>query len=135
MSVVLDSSTTLAWVYGDERTAAIEAVFDIVAEDGAYVPNLWHLEVANALTVAIRRQRISAAECAEILSDLAHLDIFVDDATAQHAWKATVQIAALYGLSVYDAAYLELAQRRRVSLATLDKALINAAKASGVEVV
>ncbi len=134
MSVVLDSSATLAWVHGDERTPAIEAVFDRVADRGAVVPSLWHLEVANSLTVAVRRKRISPAERADALSDLAQLDVSVDDETEQHAWRATTQIADLHGLSVYDAAYLELAQRKRLPLVTLDKALIRAAEAAGVEV-
>lgn len=135
MSVVLDSSATLAWVHGDERTPAIEAVFDRVAERGGVVPSLWHLEVANSLTIAVRRARISAAERADALADLALLDIAVDDETEQHAWKATTHLADLNGLSVYDAAYLELAQRRRLPLVTLDKALIRAAAAAGVEVI
>jgi predicted nucleic acid-binding protein len=134
VSVVLDSSATLAWVHGDERTPAIEAVFDRVADRGAVVPSLWHLEVANSLTVAVRRKRISPAERADALSDLAQLDVSVDDETEQHAWRATTQIADLHGLSVYDAAYLELAQRKRLPLVTLDKALIRAAEAAGVEV-
>jgi predicted nucleic acid-binding protein len=134
VSVVLDSSATLAWVHGDERTPAIEAVFDRVADRGAVVPSLWHLEVANSLTVAVRRKRISPAERADALSDLAQLDVSVDDKTEQHAWRATTQLADLLGLSVYDAAYLELAQRKRLPLVTLDKALIRAAEAAGVEV-
>lgn len=134
MSVVLDSSATLAWIHGDERTAAIEAVFDRVAERGAVVPSLWHLEVANSLTVAVRRERILPAERTDALADLAQLGIAVDDETEQHAWKATMQLADLHGLSVYDAAYLELAQRKRLPLVTLDKALIRAAQAAGVEV-
>jgi predicted nucleic acid-binding protein len=134
VSVVLDSSATLAWVHGDERTPAIEAVFDRVADRGAVVPSLWHLEVANSLTVAVRRKRISPAERADALSDLAQLDVSVDDETEQHAWRATAQLADLHGLSVYDAVYLELAQRKRLPLVTLDKALIRAAEAAGVEV-
>lgn len=134
MSIVLDSSATLAWVHGDERTPAIEAAFDRVAERGAVVPSLWHLEVANSLTVAVRRKRMSPAERADILADLAQLDVTVDGETEEHAWKATTQLADLHGLSVYDAAYLELAQRKRLPLVTLDKALIRAAMAAGVEV-
>ncbi len=134
MSVVLDSSATLAWVHGDERTPAIDAVFDRVAERGAIVPRLWHLEVANSLTVAVRRKRISVAERADALADLALLDIAVDDETEQHAWTATTHLADLYGLSAYDAAYLELAQRKRLPLVTLDTALIRAAETAGVQV-
>ena len=134
MSLVLDSSATLAWVHGDEATAELEPVFDRVAELGAVVPRLWHLEVANALTVALRRSRISATDRADALADLAHLDIAIDDETEQHAWTAAVRLADLHRLSVYDAAYLELAQRKRLPLATLDRALKRAAMDTGVEV-
>ena len=121
-------------MHGDERTPAIEAVFDRVAERGAFVPSLWYLEVANSLTVAVRHARLSPAERADGLADLAQRDIAVDDETEQHAWKATTQRADLHGLSVSDAAYLELAQRKRRPIVTLDKALIRAALAAGVEV-
>lgn len=67
------------------------------------------------------------------MDDLAQLDIVEDDETGRHVWKATVLIADLHNVSVYDAAYLELAQRRRLPLVTLDKALIRAAEATGVE--
>ncbi len=133
MSIVLDGSATLAWLHGDERTPDIEAIFDRVAENGALVPSLWHLEIANGLTVSVRRGRLSASERAELLANLAYFDIAIDEDTEHHAWKATMTLADLHGLTIYDAAYLELAQRRRLPLATLDKALIRAAQAAGVE--
>lgn len=133
MSLVLDSSAVLAWVHGDERTPEIEAVFDRVIK-GAIVPHLWHLEVANSLTVAVRRKRIAQAFRDDVLKDLAELNISVDSDTAANAWGATVRLADLYGLTVYDAAYLELAQRRRLPLATLDRDLAKAARAAGIEI-
>jgi hypothetical protein len=72
VSVVLDSSATLAWVHGDERTAAIEALFDRIIEEGAIVPGIWHLEVANSLTVALRRNRITTEFRSGVLADLAN---------------------------------------------------------------
>lgn len=134
MSLVLDSSATLAWVHGDERTPAIEAVFDVVVAQGAHVPALWHLEVANGLAMAVRRKRVTAAFRDEALADLADLDVAVDPETHRHAWGATRRLADLHRLSVYDAAYLELAQRRRLPLATLDGPLAAAARQAGVEV-
>ncbi|NDW07823.1 type II toxin-antitoxin system VapC family toxin [Jiella pacifica] len=134
MSLVLDSSATLAWVYGDERTAAIDAVFKQVIEAGAWVPQLWHLEVANSLTVAVRRNRIKREFRDGVLADLAELDIAIDSETEQHAWSATLQLADAHSLSVYDASYLELAQRRRLPLATLDEALRRAAQSASVRV-
>ncbi len=135
MTLALDSSATLAWPHGEEQTPVLEARFDRIVEQGAVVPRLWHLEVANGLTMAVRRRRIAPAYREEALSDLAQLDIAVDAETERHAWKASVRLADLHGLTVYDAAYLELAQRRRLPLATLDAALGRAAQAAGVQVV
>jgi predicted nucleic acid-binding protein len=134
VSLVLDCSAVLAWVHGDERTPEIEAVFSRVVEKGAVVPNLWHLEVANALAVAVRRKRASQEFRDCVLKDLAELGISTDGDTAANAWGPAVRLADLYGLTVYDAAYLELAQRLRLPLATLDADLAKAAQAAGVEV-
>ncbi len=114
--------------------SAIEAVFDRVVEEGATVPHSWHLEVADSLTVAVRRKRVSQAFRDDVLKDLAEFDISVDSDTAANAWGATVRLADLYGLTVYDAAYLELAQRLRLPLATLDRDLAKAARAAGIEI-
>jgi predicted nucleic acid-binding protein len=132
MSVVLDSSATLAWIYGDETTAEIRTLFEQVADQGAVVPGLWRLEVANSLTTGVRRGRIDAGfrDCA--LADLALLDITIDQQTNPRAWAETLRLADHFRLTLYDAAYLELAQRLRLPLATLDKALRIAAAAAGV---
>lgn len=133
MSLVLDSSATLAWIYGDETTDVIRAVFDEVADSGAVVPALWRLEVANSLTVALRRSRIDAEFRRAALADLAVLDISTDQHSESHAWAETLQLADRYRLTLYDAAYLELAQRRRLPLATLDRELDTAARAEGTK--
>jgi predicted nucleic acid-binding protein len=132
MSVVVDSSATLAWVYAGETTAAINEVFAGVNERGAWVPALWRLEVANVLEMGVRRGRHDAAFRDATLADLALLPIGVDPDTDRHAWGATMRLADRHRLTVYDAAYLELAQRRGLPLATLDKELRQAAKAEGV---
>jgi len=134
MSLVLDSSAALAWVFSDEAAPDMDVVFDQVAERGAVVPSLWILEIANALTVAVRRERITRNERDDALADLAALDVSIDPETEQHAWKATLQLADRHGLSVYDASYLELAQRKRLPLVTLDHALVRAAEAASVDV-
>jgi predicted nucleic acid-binding protein len=120
VSLVLDSSVTLAWIYSDETTDAIRAVFDQVAEAGAVVPTLWRLEVANSLTVAVRRGRIDAEYRRAALADLALLDITTDQQTDARAWSETLSLADRFRLTLYDAAYVELAQRRALPLATLD---------------
>ena len=132
MSLVLDSSATLAWIYSDETTDSIRRLFDAVADEGAVVPALWRLEIANSLTVAVRRGRIDANFRRAALSDLALLDITTDDHTDVHAWGETLSVADCFQLTVYDAAYLELAQRRNLPLATLDRELRVAAKSLGL---
>jgi predicted nucleic acid-binding protein len=132
VSLVLDSSATLAWIFGDETTAAIRKLFEMVADDGAVVPSLWRLEVANSLTVAVRRGRIQAAFRDAALADLTLLDITTDPLTDGQAWRETLALAETFGLTLYDAAYLELAQRRNLPLATLDRQLREAAIKAGV---
>ncbi len=132
MSVVLDASLTLSWYFEDERTTEVDAVLDEVVAGGALVPGLWRLEVANGLQVAIRRKRIDADFRDRALQHLGALPITVDPETDTYAWTATLRLADRFGLTVYDAAYLELARRRGVPLATVDEALRGAGRALGV---
>ncbi|MFH1500183.1 MAG: type II toxin-antitoxin system VapC family toxin [Verrucomicrobiota bacterium] len=130
---VLDCSATLPWVFGDEATPACDALLDrLTAGARAWVPALWHLELGNVLLGAQRRGRIDQAGIEAFLTQLAVYDIAVDDRTMERAWQKTLDLALQYSLSTYDAAYLELALRRGVPLATLDSALIAAAKTCGV---
>ncbi len=133
MTLVIDSSMTLAWYF--EETAASMAVLNRVVEEGAVVPALWRLEVLNGLQVALRRGRITVAYRDASLNDLRSLVIAVDPRTNQQAWSATLRLCDRFGLTPYDAAYLELAQRRQLPLATLDGELIRAAQAENVPLV
>jgi predicted nucleic acid-binding protein len=135
MSVVLDSSITVAWYFADERTAAADAVLSQVTESGAVVPSLWRLEVANALQMSVRRKRIDAAYRDASLEALRALAITIDDETNAQAWSTTLRLSDSYRLTLYDAAYLELAQRRGLPLATLDQELRTAGGALGVTLV
>lgn len=132
MSLVLDASATLAWIYPDETTAAILAVFDQVIVNGAFVPELWRIEVANCLTIGVRRSRIDATERSASLSDLDRMQIVTDRETGKHAWSSTLILTDRHNLSVYDATYLELASRLSLPLATLDGDLRKAAEQEGV---
>jgi predicted nucleic acid-binding protein len=133
MSLVLDSSVTLAWIYSDESTLPVKTVFERVTSTGAWVPGLWRLEVANVLEMAVRRGRVPSSFRDITLADLALLEIRTDPDTNQHAWGATAQLAKRHRLTAYDAAYLELALRRGLPLATLDEELRAAGAAEGVE--
>jgi predicted nucleic acid-binding protein len=132
LSLVLDSSVTLAWVYAAETTGAISDVLARVVDSGAWVPALWRLEVANVLEMGVRKGRTDAAFRDAALADLALLPISVDPETDRHAWGATAKLAARYRLTLYDAAYLELARRRSLPLATLDQDLRAAATAEDI---
>ncbi|SEO31582.1 Predicted nucleic acid-binding protein, contains PIN domain [Nitrosospira multiformis] len=123
MSLILDSSVTLAWLYSDELTPAAQKVFDQVVVAGARVPSLWRLEVANSLQGGVRRGRISKEFRDAALTDLGLLDIVIDSDTDTFAWSSTLRLAERCGLTLYDAAYLELAQRLELPLATLDQEL------------
>jgi predicted nucleic acid-binding protein len=135
VSLVIDSSITLAWYFEDEQTSASLAVLRRVAAEGAIVPALWRLEVANGLQTAVRRSRITATYRDSSLADLDSLAIALDAHTDEHAWTTTLQLAERHGLTLYDAAYLELARRRQLPLATLDRELAAAASAEQIPVV
>jgi predicted nucleic acid-binding protein len=132
LSLVLDTSLTLSWYFEDERTPAADGALDRVVNEGAVVPALWKLEVANGLQVAIRRKRIDVQFRDDAISQLAAMPIVVDLETDTFAWTTTLHLADQYRLTPYDAAYLELAQRRKLPLATLDGALRTAARAAGI---
>lgn len=129
---VLDSSIALSWCFADEKDDYSQSVLDALAAEPAYVPYLWHLEVANTLVVGERRKRSTQAETVAWLNFLTELPINVDEETKAHAFTDTTHLARTHNLSVYDAAYLELAMRRGLPLATLDEKLKVAAKATGL---
>ena len=135
MSLVIDASLTVSWYFEDETTPATEAILDRVSEAGAIVPTLWRLEVANALQSAIRRKRITPLYRDQSLAELTQMPIAIDADTNVYAWTTTIRLAERFALTIYDSAYLELAQRRSLPLATLDAELQAAAAALGVTLV
>lgn len=135
MSLVLDASLAIAWCIEEEQTPGAMALLDQVGEQGAAAPALWPLEVTNTLMMATRRKRVPADRRDELIAFLRDLPVTLDTATADQAWGATVLLAERHRLSVYDAAYLELALRRDLPLATLDEGLRKAAVQAGAAVV
>jgi predicted nucleic acid-binding protein len=133
--LVVDASIALTWCFEDEVTAATEAIGAQVDADGAVVPTLWRLEVANALLLAERRGRLDRLGVEQRLQLLAALPISIDAETDARAWNDTMLLARAGRLTLYDAAYLELAIRINGTLATLDRALARAARHLGVAVV
>jgi predicted nucleic acid-binding protein len=133
---VIDASATLPWCFADEATAASNAVLiGLRTGDEAVVPAHWPLEVANALMMAVRRKRISPDDARQFLLDLEFLPIRVEATTKNQVRAEVFPLAQQYGLTVYDAAYLELAIREGISLTTLDFDLRKAATAAGVPLV
>lgn len=132
MTFVIDSSVTLGCTLADEHTEATASVLRAVASNGAIAPLIWPIEVANSLNMAVRRKRISSATRDRHLADLTTLTIDLDEHTAANAWSTSLKLADVHGLTVYDATYLELAVRRQLPLATLDRALVAAAAKVGV---
>jgi predicted nucleic acid-binding protein len=129
---VLDCSVVLAWYFADESDPFADAVAASLARATAAVPSVFHLEIANILVVGERRKRSTEAQAATFLTRLAALPIVVDGQTDTRAWSDTMALARAHGLSAYDAAYLELAVREGLPIATLDDRLKAAAKAVGV---
>lgn len=130
---VLDASVTMAWCFEDEATPEAWALLDRLAAEGAIVPGLWALEVGNILTQAERRNRTTAARVRQFVEQLDTLPIRVDDETASRALGEILALARAEKLTTYDAAYLELAMRRGLPLATRDNGLHGSANRNGVE--
>lgn len=132
---VLDSSATLGFILKDEQSDSALKVFEAI-ENAAetHVPNLWWLETANGLLMAERRKRISQAETSEALQVIQALGVQTDIETSSQVIHETASLARQHGLTIYDAAYLELTMRRNATLATADKLLEKAARAVGVKI-
>jgi predicted nucleic acid-binding protein len=129
---VLDCSVAMSWCFDDEARPETDAILDRLRDDGAVVPSLWSWEVANVLNAAMRRARIKPADVTVRLGLLATLPIAADPEGTSRAWRETLRLAQTEALSVYDAAYLELAIRLGCDLATTDVDLRRAAVRQGV---
>jgi predicted nucleic acid-binding protein len=134
LSLVLDASMAVAWLFEDEWTATTEAAKRHVVREGAGVPSIWRLEVANVLRGAVRRGRCDEAYASASLIRLNRLMITVDDETDARAWFESRALSLAEGLTLYDASYLELAIRTGRPLASLDVDLVEAAGRRGVAV-
>jgi predicted nucleic acid-binding protein len=132
MPVVIDCSVFLAWSLADEEEPVATNAMHRVVATGGVVPGIWWYELRNALLMNERRGRITMQQMGETLADCAELGVEIDDS---HDEAALLGLARQYTLTVYDAAYLEVASRRRLPLATLDRHLSGAARAADVSVI
>jgi predicted nucleic acid-binding protein len=128
---VLDCSVTMAWCFRDESDEYADEVLGALASRDGFVPSIWPLEVANVLLTAERRRRLEQAYCSRFIELLGDLSIVVDEETTARAWTGIFELGRRFRLSAYDAAYLELALRRGLPLATRDRALRSALKSAG----
>lgn len=129
MSVVLDSSIVGCWCFSDEASEVADAALSAVATDEVVVPAVWWFEVRNLLLTGERHGRIDSTGTAGFLADLEAMSITIDRAPVS---DAVLAFARAHRLTVYDAAYLELALRADARLATLDRQLARAARAAKV---
>jgi len=133
MQWVLDPSVALAWGLPDERSAEATRFLDsLCEEDVMWIPALWWYEIANALAVARRRHRVAEAEIVRLAELYGKLPVMTDYLLGREASGSLTALAAQHEMSAYDAAYLELAMRRGIGLATLDARLSKATAAAGV---
>ena len=132
---VLDCSVAVTWIFDDEATPETDALLDRLELDAAFVPGLWRLELGNVLVRAERRKRIAASQVAACLGLLDRLPIVVDTETESRAFREVLVLARAERLTTHDAAYLELAIRMGLQLATRDRALVQAARRVEVETI
>lgn len=131
---IVDCSIAVSWCFKDEATPVTEALLKRLPDEPAFVPAIWHLELGNILVRDERRKRITAYQFAECLKFISTLPLHTDEETTSHAWNEIISLAHAEKLTTYDAAYLELAMRKGLPLATKDKDLIDAARRSGIAV-
>lgn len=138
MSLVLDASAALSWIFEraepDEVALADRLLDDIVIQP-VWVPSLWHLEVANALLTAERRGVAKEAEVIDYLQRLSRLPILTDEVAVSHRQEVVMALGRQFHLTAYDATYLELALRTGSTLATFDHKLGSAMQQAGGKVV
>ena len=132
---VADASVAVAWVHPGQATPGTASMLEAIAGGAALeVPAIWPLEVANALTVLVRRRKLTAEDRQIGMSRLRELPVTVDHDMAALAFTTLTDLAVAHDLSVYDAAYLELAQRRKLVLGCKDGRLRDAARRCGVKI-
>ncbi|MGH8397048.1 MAG: type II toxin-antitoxin system VapC family toxin [Gammaproteobacteria bacterium] len=134
MAFVLDCSVTMTWVFPEESSSSLDALGDTLATEAAIVPEIWPFEVANTLLVALRRGRLEENEFSSLIAQLRVLPVEIDHDSGAQVFMRSLELARRYALTSYDASYLELASRRHLPLATLDKQLADACVSERVRV-
>ncbi len=131
---VIDNSVVMTWCFKDETNQYADHILDRFEVSAAFAPSIWPLEVCNVLLVAERKKRIGEADSARFIALLTELPIIVEQEPPERMLKEIFALAREHKLSSYDASYLDLAMRKGLPIATLDKNLIAAAKRSKVPI-
>ncbi|HSX20498.1 MAG TPA: type II toxin-antitoxin system VapC family toxin [Gammaproteobacteria bacterium] len=131
---VLDCSVAAAWCFEDEFTSHAQDIFNLLNTMKAVVPNIWPLEISNVLCMAERHGRISADKCNSFLDIISSLAIELDMGHTSIFNNKIINLTRHHMITAYDAAYLELALRYNVPLASFDKKLCAVAKKEGIKV-
>lgn len=132
---VLDASVALAWCFADESSESADHALDRLEHDEALVPTIWPLDVANGLRTAERRGRLDLADLSHVRELLVSLPVQVESVTLDAALGEVIDIARQLDLTAYDAAYLALAARHGIALASVDERLRRACRDAGVELI
>ncbi len=127
---VIDNSVIMTWCFSDEASQYADLILDRFEVSDGFVPSIWPLEVCNVLLVAERKNRIGEADSARFIALLSELPIIVEQEPPERMIMEIFALARKHKLSGYDASYLDLAMRKGLPIATLDKNLIAAAKRS-----
>ena len=131
---IVDNSVVMSWCFKDESNQYADAILDTLDKSTAVVPPIWPLEVVNVLLVAERRKRLSKADSVRFITLLTQLPITVEQEQPERMMKEILALAREHRLSSYDASYLDLAMRKGLPIATLDKGLRAAAKRTKVPI-
>jgi predicted nucleic acid-binding protein len=130
---VLDCSVAISWAFPEECTPACVAVLERLETERAMVPALWFLEITNVLALSERKKRLGSAKSQEFITMLRRFQITVDEEAERRAFEHLLPLCRTHRLTSYDAAYLDLALRRSLPIATFDTDLKKAARATGVQ--
>ncbi|HSZ00986.1 MAG TPA: type II toxin-antitoxin system VapC family toxin [Terriglobales bacterium] len=132
--VVIDASLALAWCFPDEASEYADGVLVALEGRTVMVPPVWALEITNAVLVAERRKRAKLADVRRFVELLGGLTIIEQSQTVIDTVSSVLPLARQYGLSAFDAAYLDVAVRQGAPLATLDSTLERAGRSAGIKI-
>ena len=131
---VVDNSVVMTWCFSDETNKYSDAILDSLNKSTAFLPSIWPLEVGNVLLVAERRKRLSEADSTRFIALIAELPIVIEQEQPERMMKDILALARKHKISTYDATYLDLAMRKGLPIASLDKDLRKAARRSRVAI-